>query len=252
MSLTSINLPGLTVAVDDRGEGGAVLLLHGGGGPGSVTALQDALVGQARVLRPVHPGFDGQPRPDGVDTIADLASAYLDLLDELDLTDVLVVGNSIGGWIASEMAVRDNHRRVRGLVLLNAVGIPPEFEGQVVHAGDLELGDYLDLLWHDPANGPDLTALSPADLATLASNVDTLNLYAGQPYMHDPKLPARLHRVGVPVLVAWGEADRAIPADYGRAYAGLFPDATFELVPGAGHLPQVEATARVAELVRSR
>src|SRR5947207_15196371 len=95
---------GLTVAVDEQGDaaaagGSGVLLLHGGAGPRSVAGLADALSEHAYVITPTHPGFDGTPRPDWMDGIADLAVAYLDLLDRLDLRDVLVAGSSVGGWI---------------------------------------------------------------------------------------------------------------------------------------------------------
>lgn len=236
----TVDLGGLTVAVDERGDAAtAVLLLHGGAGPSSVAGLADALAEHAHVLTPTHPGFDGTGRPDRFDTVADLASAYLDLLDLLDLRRVLVIGNSVGGWIASEMAVRDNHGRVGGLVLLNAVGIP----GQVADAAAVGPAEFARLAWHDLSRRP------PIDEATMAANQQTLAVYGGDSYMHDPKLAGRLHRVTVPVLVAWGEDDGVVPEAYGRAYADLFPDARFQLIPEAGHLPQIEQLGLTAEAV---
>jgi pimeloyl-ACP methyl ester carboxylesterase len=78
------------------------------------------------VAVPTHPGFDGTPRPPATDSVADLAVAYLDLIDELGLADVTVIGSSIGGWVAAEMGLLDNHRRIGALVLIGAVGIKPE------------------------------------------------------------------------------------------------------------------------------
>jgi len=75
------------------------------------------------VIVPTHPGFGGTVRPDALASIGGLAALYGALLDELELTDVTVVGNSIGGWIAAEMALRDIHGRIASMVLLNAVGI---------------------------------------------------------------------------------------------------------------------------------
>ena len=90
------------VAVDDRGEGQPFLLLPGGGGPDTVTRFADlfATTYPARVISPTHPGFAGTARPEALDTIGELAALYIALLDQLELTDVTVVGNSIGGWIA--------------------------------------------------------------------------------------------------------------------------------------------------------
>src|SRR4051812_22285383 len=90
------------VSVTDRGHGRPFLLLHGGGGPQTVAGFGELLAGAHRVISPVHPGFGGTVRPDGFTSVAGLAELYAALLAELDLTDVTVVGNSIGGWIAAE------------------------------------------------------------------------------------------------------------------------------------------------------
>ncbi|HYZ57383.1 MAG TPA: alpha/beta hydrolase [Streptosporangiaceae bacterium] len=246
---------GLTVTVTQQGDataagGTGVLLLHGAGGPLTVAGFGAALAEDTYVITPVHPGFDGQPRPDWTDRVSDLASAYLDLLDILDLRQVLVIGSSMGGWVAAEMALRDNHRRIGGLVLLNAAGI---------QAGGQEIADITSLTpaelgrlsFYNPAFRPDLSALNEQQLAAVAANQRTLAVYAADPYLHDPKLRRRLHRVTVPVLVAWGEEDGVIPVDYGRAYAESFPNGRFELIPEAGHLPHLEQAARTLELVRN-
>jgi hypothetical protein len=104
---TKTGTVGLDVSVSDRGDGRSFLLLHGGAGPQSVLAFADLLAaeGDARVLVPTHPGFSGTPRPESLHTVRDLAAVYVALLDELDLRDVSVIGNSIGGWIAAEMAL---------------------------------------------------------------------------------------------------------------------------------------------------
>src|SRR5438046_6862313 len=117
---------GLTVRFDERGNSGRpILILHGGGGPQTVAGLAAGL-SKAHVLVPTHPGFAGEPRPEWFDSIDDLAFAYLDLLERLDLHDVLVIGSSMGGWVASAMALRDTTRRLRGLVLVDAGGIQVE------------------------------------------------------------------------------------------------------------------------------
>src|SRR5690349_8051245 len=83
------------------GTGRPYVILHGGAGPGSVATLADALTESGSVITPTHPGFDGQPRPEWFSTVDELALAYLALLDQLDLRDVVIVGNSVGGWIAA-------------------------------------------------------------------------------------------------------------------------------------------------------
>ena len=98
---------GLTVRVDEQGSGRPILVLHGAGGPQSVSGFVEALAEHAHVLVPTHPGFHGEPRPEWFTGIDDLALAYLDLLERLDLQDVIVIGFSFGGWIAAELAVRN-------------------------------------------------------------------------------------------------------------------------------------------------
>src|SRR5580692_688769 len=100
---------GLSITINEYGqntEGQGVLMLHGGAGPRSMAAISAALSEHVYVITPTHPGFDGTSRPEHTDSVADLAVAYLDLLDQLDLTGVMVIGSSVGGWIASEMALR--------------------------------------------------------------------------------------------------------------------------------------------------
>src|SRR5689334_6678728 len=94
---------GLTVHFDEQANSGRpILILHGGGGPQTVANIAAGL-DKAHTLVPTHPGFDGKPRPDWFDSIDDLGYAYLDLLERLDMRDVLVIGSSVGSWIASEM-----------------------------------------------------------------------------------------------------------------------------------------------------
>jgi pimeloyl-ACP methyl ester carboxylesterase len=237
---------GLTVTVDQRdGTGQPVLVLHGGAGPRSVQGLAGLLPGDSTVLTPTHPGFDGQPRPDWFDSVPDLAVAYLDLLDLLKLDRVLVVGSSIGGWIAAEMATRDTRGRIGGVVLLNAVGIDPA-EGRLTDTRDLNPAQLGELAFVNPALRLDPSTLTDEQRAAGLANQRTLAVYAGEPFMYDPKLRHRLRRVDAPVLVVWGEQDGIATVDYGRSYAQAFPRGRFVLAPGAGHFPHIEAAALTA------
>jgi pimeloyl-ACP methyl ester carboxylesterase len=234
---------GLTVTVDQRdGAGDPALVLHGGAGPRSVQGLAASLPGDPAVLTPTHPGFDGQPRPDWFDSVPDLAVAYLDLLDVLELDRVLVVGSSIGGWIAAEMATRDTRRRIGGVVLLNAVGIDPA-AGRLTDTRDLDPARLGELAFVNPALRLDPSTLTDEQRAAGLANQRTLAVYAGEPFMYDPKLRRRLRRVDAPVLVVWGEQDGIASVDYGRSYAAAFPQGQFVLAPGAGHFPHIEAAA---------
>ena len=226
------------LAYTDRGEGRAFLLLHGGAGPASLMGLGGALAMGARVVTPTHPGFDGEPRPDRFARIDDLVTAYLALIERLALERVVVVGNSVGGWIAAEMALRGSPR-IAGIVLLDAVGIDTGSpERSIADPARLAYADLLAMSFHDPerfavAPGPDAAA-------TMAQNQRTLRVYAGQPFMHDPTLGARLAEMSTPTLIVWGESDRIVDVDYGRRYAAFIPGSRFEVVPNAAHFPQIE------------
>ena len=102
----------LSRALEERGGGQPFLVLHGGAGPQSVATFAQILAekDRNRVLTPTHPGFGGTPRPDELNSVAALAVLYRDLLDDLELEDVTVIGNSVGGWIAAEMALLHSHR----------------------------------------------------------------------------------------------------------------------------------------------
>jgi pimeloyl-ACP methyl ester carboxylesterase len=241
---------GLEVTIDERGDaagsaGAGVLLLHSGAGPRSVAGLAAALSEHAYVVTPTHPGFDSTPRVPWLDSAADLADAYLDLLEELGLNEVMVIGNSIGGWIASEMALRDIQGRVKSMVLLNANGIRPDNAAQVTDIRGLPPQAIGRLSFHNPALRPDPAAMTAEQRAAMAANQQTLAVYAGEDFMFAPKLRRRLRRVTVPVLVAWGEEDGVVSADYGRAYAAAFPNSHFTGIAEAGHFPQIEQPGAV-------
>jgi pimeloyl-ACP methyl ester carboxylesterase len=226
------------LTADERGSGRPVVLLHGGGGPASVAGFADLLAERTgtRVITPIHPGFGGTPRPETLTTVDGLAELYAGLLDALDLQDAVVIGNSVGGWITAELAVR-RPERLGGVVLVDGVGIEVAGHPVAVGLAPAQLAEYA---WFDPSKSPtaDFAALPPAARAVFAGNGAALAVYAGT--MQDPTLLGRLAAVDVPALVVWGEADRIADVEYGRAFAAAIPGARFELLPRTGHVPQLE------------
>src|SRR2546426_5552108 len=239
---------GLTVRLDERGSGPPMLVLHGGGGPQSVAGFTEALSLHAHVLSPIHPGFAGEPRPEWFDSIDDLALTYLDLLERLNLHEVMVIGFSIGGWIASELAVRDT-TRLSSIVLVDAVGIQVEGH-EIADVFSLAPDELSALSYHNPAAFRiDPATLSPEQVAAIAATFQTLAVYGREQGMADRKLRRRLARVTIPALVVWGESDRVVDPDYGRAYAQALGNARFTLIPEAGHLPQIEQPVRLLNVI---
>lgn len=246
LSLLAETLP---LSVDDAGDGRPFLLLHGGAGPGSLAGLAGALAGSGRSILPTHPGFNAQPRPDWFHSVDELVLTYLSLIERLDLHDLVVVGNSFGGWLAAELALRGS-QRISAIVLMNAVGIAPnEATGEIADPAKLgpKVAEYA---FHDPARFA-LTPSSPEAAATMAANQKTLRIYGGEHFAFDPGLRARLPRIAVPALFIWGESDRICTPAYGRQFSELVPSSKFELIPKAGHFPQIEQLNGVTELIRA-
>jgi len=249
LSLTiSTSTGDVPLTADERGSGRPIVILHGGAGPVSVTGFADLLAEatNTRVIVPTHPGFSGTPRPEGLSSIPGLAEVYAGLLVELDLDDVGVIGNSIGGWVASELALRHPTRLGR-VALVDSVGI--EVEGHPVAAAlpPAELARYS---WYDPSKAPSLdpATLPPALAQILAGNRAALALYGES--MTDSTLLGRLSGIEVRTVVLWGEADRVVDTDYGRAFAAAIPGSRFELLARTGHVPQMETPDVLLDALR--
>src|SRR5436190_4748778 len=108
-----IEIAGISVEALVAGAGPPLLFLHGGDYVAQNRPFLDRLAARFRVIAPRHPGFGNTPRPAWFRTVHDIAYLYLGLLDRLDLSGVLLVGSSFGGWVGLEMAVRDPGRLAR-------------------------------------------------------------------------------------------------------------------------------------------
>jgi len=249
--VSPITVNGVRVELIERGAGKPLLFLHPGIGIEPTAAVLDRLAARARVLAPVHPGFGRSEQPRSFDTVDDLAYFYLDLLDELDLRDTVVAGVSFGGWIAAEMAIKST-ARISHLVLANAVGIKvgDRETRDIVDIYAIPEKEFVELAYFDPAVGTrDYKAMPDGEVLAAARNREATARYAWSPYMHDPKLRGRLHRIRVPTLLLWGTADRILSEPYGRAYAAAIPGARFEPIERAGHFPHLEQPQAFADKV---
>jgi len=245
----SILVNGSKLELIDRGRGRPILFLHPHIGLEPSAPVFDRLASGGRLIAPSHPGFGRSELPATITTVDDLAYFYLDAMDELDLEQTLVIGVSLGAWIAAAIAIKSTARMSR-LVLANPVGIK---------VGDRETRDILDVFamledefnekaFADPAAARrDYRAMSEDELRIAARNRESAARFAWSPYMHDPKLRDRLHRIAIPTLVLWGASDRLIEESYGRAFCAAVPGAKFERIEGAGHFPHLERPKLFAE-----
>jgi pimeloyl-ACP methyl ester carboxylesterase len=247
----SLVIEGARIGVIERGAGSPVLFLHAENGIEPAIDATNELAKSARVIAPTHPGFGGSELPHGMRTVDDLSYFYLDLLDQLDLRDVTLVGISFGAWIAAEIAVKSTARLSR-LVMANAVGV--KIGGRetrdIADVFALTEQDYLEIVYCDPNVGRrDYKALPDGEARAAARAREATARFAWSPYFHNPRLKSRLHRIRIPTLFLWGIHDRMVGEAYGRAYSALVPGARFETIAQAGHFPHQEQPVEFAERV---
>src|ERR1041384_1321594 len=246
-----IELAGIALETLMAGEGPPLLFLHGGDYVAQNRPLLDRLAHRWHVIAPRHPGFGNTPRPAWFRSIHDIAYLYLDLIERLELDNGLLVGSSLGGWIALEMAVR-SQARLGGLVLIDSLGLKygGREERDIADIYALPADEVVRRTFSDPARFvPDYAALDEAELQAIARDREATALYGWKPYMHNPALVHWLHRITVPSLVLWGDKDGIVAPSYGEKLAASLPSARFERIAGAAHYPQIEQPEAVADRI---
>ena len=244
-------IAGLDIEYLEKGSGPPLLYLHACEGADPDEALIHNLAKTFRVLMPAHPGFGLSETAPHFATVDDLSYFYLDLLEAWDLRDVTLVGSSFGGWLALEIAVKDSSRISR-LVLDNPIGLrfKQRTERDFVDLFQISRSAWTTMfLAGEPADTRDWSA-EPEDVALRAvRNREAFTRMGWSPYLHNPRLRGRLHRVRPPALVLWGDQDRVASREYAEAYAAALPDAQLKIVPGAGHFAFHDQPDAVAEAV---
>ncbi|WP_022877865.1 alpha/beta fold hydrolase [Microbacterium sp. B19] len=225
------------------------LVLHGGGGPRTIAPISQHLAGSLRVVAPTHPGWEGTPLTEDITSIAALATSYLEQLRAQDTRGAVLVGSSIGGWIALEMAVQAaTDARYAGTVgaVVDIDGVGAVVDGEpIADFFALDARGLAEAAWHDPERGyVDPATLTDEQRAVQQSNGRTMKRLTGVG-MSDPTLLGRLSVIAVPTLIVFGASDRIVTPAYGRAVAAAVPGASFVEIPAAGHLPHIENPAAV-------
>ena len=242
---------GIELETVRRGAGRPILLLHGFQTIDPAARFLDLLARHGEIIAPSSPGFGKSSRPKDFDTVYDLVHLYLELADTLSPEKVTLIGLSFGGWLAAEVGAACSDR-LRKLVLVDPVGIKvsgPDTP-DILDIFNRSPDDVRQKSWHDPDRfAPDFNAMSDEALTVYARNREALCLYAWHPYMYNPQLPRWLGRIKVPTLLLWGESDRIVTPDYGRAYSRLIRGSRFELIERAGHHPEIEQPEAFVERV---
>jgi len=237
-SIDMITVAGARVRLFRGGPKGAppLVFLHGAGGHTGWMAFLEELSARFEVFAPEHPGFGQSEDPPWLDEVADLAYFHLDLLAALGLERVHLMGTSLGGWVAAEMAVRST-ARLQSLTLVGAVGITAGGE-PIPDIFRMPVEENLRRFYADPERASRrLGDLAKADMNIVAKNRATVMRLAYRPRFHNPGLANWLHRIDVPTLLLWGDKDGLVPPAFGEAYQALIPGARLVVLPDAGHAP---------------
>jgi pimeloyl-ACP methyl ester carboxylesterase len=244
-----VDLNGCKLRLRRGGKGPVLLFLHGASGMPAILPCLHKLAERFDVVVPEHPGYGQSGEPEWLENIHDMAYFYLDFLEKLDLRDVLLIGNSMGGWISLEIAVRST-QRIKSMVLVSPAGV----KAPGVRPADTFLmspEEQMRALVYDQkvAEARLAEPVTPEALELALKNRHTTARLAWEPRFHDPHLPKWLHRIKVPVTIVWGEQDRILPVAFADEFRKLMPNARLEIIPHCGHLPHAEKPDRFVEIV---
>ncbi|MDB5409234.1 MAG: alpha/beta hydrolase [Rhodospirillales bacterium] len=249
-----IDIDGCKLSVNRAGTGEKLLFLHGAGGAARWAPFMADLADRYEVIVPEHPGFGRSDTPPWLENVGDLAYFYLDFIEREKLGKVHLVGTSLGGWIAAELAVRDQ-APLATLTLVAPAGI--HLEG--VPKGDIFLWTPEQMtrnLVASPALAEQMLAMpvSDAEQRVALQNSFTMAKLSWQPRLYNPHLAKWLHRVTVPTQILWGDQDKVIPTPYGEAFKSLIPGSRLQIFSDCGHVPQIEKkddfVAAIADFAR--
>jgi pimeloyl-ACP methyl ester carboxylesterase len=251
------------MTVDDETisvHGRDIHLLHGGTGQPLLffhdswtycwLPIHDRLATQYHVVVPIHPGFAGSSGFEELDCMEDLVFHYLDLLEVLGLERPILMGASLGGWLATEFAIR-YAGMLRALILVDALGLRLsgastadvfQLDGERMRAA----------LFAEPTAtlAHELVPDSPlqGSIEAMLKARQVLARFAWQ-FPDNPRLEGYLYRVRCPTLIIWGEQDGVVSVSHGHAYQREIIDAALAVLPACGHLPHVEQPEAVANTV---
>ena len=241
-------IAGRKIQLTRAGSGPPLLYLHGALGESDWFSFVDRLAEKHTVYLPAHPGFATSEGLETIDNMQDLAWHYVDFLGSLGLSRVPIVGFSLGGWMAMQLAIL-RPELVGPLTLVCPAGIRiAEHPFAELFVDDFD--HMRQLLFGDPKD-PIVDQTIPTHmfdsriLPWLRAREATAKL-AWNPYLHDPKLPAHLHRIRSRTQIIWGEGDRLLPVGLGERIARMIPGTKLTILPNTGHMVPFEQPERLA------
>ena len=249
-----IEVAGSRLQIAKGGNGEPLLILHDEMGHHGALRWHETLAEGNTLHIPSHPGFGESPRMDWIMNMRDLAGWYLRALDELGLQGINVVGFSLGGWLAAEMATMCP-QQFNKMVLVGAAGIKPSV-GEIFDIFLVTSEEYLDEVCYDNAAVPEFATVRPAEPspeqaeAWAVAREEACRL-SWKPYMHYPGLPHLLGRLqDLPTLLVWGAQDGMVPVSAGEIYQQSIKGSRLEIIDNCGHRPEIEQTDEFLGLVQ--
>jgi len=235
------------------GRGDPLLLLHGAGGNPGWLPYHQVLSQHFTVYAPSHPGYDRSSQPDWISTINDMAHFYRQFIEESRLAPVHLMGFSMGGWLAAEVAAMCPHV-VRTLVLVGAAGIKPQV-GEIAEIFMVSQEQVEKLRFYDPTQVPDYETLfhrqlTPEEEEVQWRNREMSSRLCWKPYLHNPMLPAYLRGVKTPTCIIWGRQDAIIPVNCGELYHRALSNSTLHVIDRCGHNPALEQPQEFLTMVQ--
>ncbi len=247
-----LKVAGAELVMLKAGSGKPLLMLHDElGYPGWMT-WNETLAHDRTLLIPLQPGYGKTPKLDWIISYRDLAGFYSQVLREMKLDPIDVIGFSAGGFIAAEMAAADP-RIFSKMVLVAPMGIRPA-QGEIFDIFPITIRTHLRSTVADPFKTPEFAKLYGGEMtpeqfeAFEDARAETARL-GWEPYMHNPSLPHLLRGNKTPTLLVWGSADHIIPRGCIDAYKQAISEAQVAVINDVGHRPEIENSAEFERVV---
>ena len=247
-------LAGIQVSIVNGGRGEPLLVLHDETGHPGWLRWHERLSEDFTLTVPMMPGYKGSTRLDWAMSMRDMAGWYLEAIDDLDIGQVNVVGFSLGGWLAAELATM-SPELFKKLVLVAPAGVRPPV-GQILDMFLITMPVLLETSVLSKDEVAEFSTISPDEptLELMADWEDVREvacMLSWRPYMHNPTLPRLLHRLKrLPTLIVWGRDDEVIPLSAGQLYNESIPGSRLTVIENCGHRPEIEHPAEFAVAVR--
>ena len=236
------------------GSGEPLLFLHGAGGLNPVEPFLEELGKDFKVYAPHFPGYGESTGNEHIDDVTDAVLFYHELMDELGIPTANIVGHSMGGMLAAEVAAFDVHRSKK-LVLACPAGFWIE-ETPIPDFFAAQLDEIAGLLFHDPKSpAAQMMTAIPSDFKALETMyVERVKRLATASKflwpIPDRGLKKRAYRIKAPTLLLWGDDDKLIPAVYAKEFTSRIKNSKVEMIKDAGHMIMYEQQGPFVAAIR--